>query len=195
MKTQNDNDQISQNYLESAGKLLRYYKSLGEGAIAQITDEQMHWTYNESSNSIAVIIRHIAGNSLSRWSDFLTSDGEKPWRNRDEEFEDPSASKLELLELWNKGWECLFNAIAQIKEEDLKRIVYIRNEGHTVLEAINRTLAHLPYHVGQIVFIAKTLTGNDWTTLSIAKGQSTGYNSGKFSDKKDIKFFTDGMKK
>jgi hypothetical protein len=142
------------NYLSSTRKLFRYYKSLGDKAIERVNQEQIHWQYNEQSNSVAVIIKHIAGNSLSRWTDFLNSDGEKESRNRDDEFED-TLSKDELVELWEKGWQCLFNAIDPLTETDLTRIIYIRNEGHTVTEAINRQLAHIPYHVGQMVLSRK----------------------------------------
>ncbi|MGZ3753346.1 MAG: DUF1572 family protein [Mucilaginibacter sp.] len=180
------------NYLSATLKLFRYYKSLADGAIAQVNDEQIHWQYNPDSNSIASIIKHIAGNSLSRWTDFLTDDGEKHWRNRDDEFEDTISTREELMSLWEKGWECLFDAIDPLTENDLVHIVYIRNEGHTVIEAINRQLAHLPYHIGQIVFIAKMITGEHWKSLSIPKGQSTTFNIGKFSVEKERKFFTKG---
>lgn len=184
---------MENNYLGSACKLFRYYKSLGDAVIDRVEEHGMHWQYNDESNSIAVIIKHIAGNSLSRWTDFLTSDGEKEWRNRDDEFEDTELNKQELAKLWEQGWKCLFDAINPLAESDLSRIIYIRNEGHTVLEAINRQLAHLPYHVGQMVFVAKMIKGSDWQSMSIAKGESQLYNKGKFaSDKKD-QFFTDGM--
>jgi hypothetical protein len=164
------------NYLSSIKKQFRYYQSVGYKAIEQVSEEQMHWQYNPESNSIAVIIKHIAGNSLSRWSDFLTSDGEKEWRNRDGEFEDTASSKAALVELWNKGWQCLYNAIDSLTEEDLLHIVYIRNESHTVIEAINRQLAHIPYHVGQIVYLAKMASGENWKSLTIPKGQSKTFN-------------------
>lgn len=179
------------NYLDSVRKLFRYYKTLGDKAMAQVSDEGFYWRYNDESNSIAVIVKHIAGNSLSRWTDFLTTDGEKQWRNRDGEFDDFHASREEILALWNKGWNCLFNAVDSLSVPDLQKIVYIRNEGHTVVEAINRQLAHLPYHVGQIVFIARMLCGTQWVSLSIPKGQSSVYNDEKFQQKKEKKFFTD----
>lgn len=182
------------NYLSSVRALFRYYKSLGDKTIAQVTEEQMHWQYNEESNSIAVIIKHIAGNSLSRWTDFLTADGEKQWRDRDEEFEDTVSSKEDVIALWEKGWQCLFDAIDKLTDEDLVRIVYIRNEGHTVIEAINRQLTHIPSHVGQIIFIAKMISGENWNSLSIPKGQSKTFNAGKFSVEKKRKFFTRGRK-
>ena len=162
-------------YLSSIKKQFRYYQPLGDKAIERVSEEQMHWQYNPESNSIAIIIKHIAGNSISRWSDFLTSDGEKEWRDRDEEFENATTSKAGLVELWNKGWHCLYNAIDPLTEEDLLLIVYIRNESHTVIEAINRQLAHLPYHVGQIVYLAKMVSGENWKSLTIAKGQSKAF--------------------
>ena len=121
------------NYLSSVKKQFRYYQSVGDRALTQVTEEQMHWQYNPESNSIAIIIKHIAGNSISRWSDFLTSDGEKDWRDRDEEFEDTSSSKDELIALWNKGWQCMYDAIDPLTEEDLLYTIYIRNEAHTVI--------------------------------------------------------------
>jgi hypothetical protein len=180
------------NYLSSVKKLFRYYKSLGDKAIEQINEEQMHWQYNQESNSIAIIIKHIAGNSLSRWSDFLTTDGEKEWRNRDDEFEETASTKEELIALWDKGWQCIYKAIDPLADDDLMRIVYIRNEGHTVVEAINRQLAHIPYHVGQIVFAAKMIAAQNWSSLSIPKGQSKTFNADKFSNEKQRKFFTKG---
>lgn len=173
----------SDNYLSSIKKQFRYYKSVGDRAIAQVTEEQMHWHYNDESNSIAVIIKHITGNSLSRWTDFLTSDGEKPARDRDEEFEDNTATKEELIELWNKGWDCLFNAIDPLTGDDLMHLIYIRNERHTVIEAVNRQLAHIPYHVGQIVYLAKMVSSEKWNSLTIPKGKSKEFNAGIFGRK------------
>lgn len=169
------------NYLSSVKKQFQYYKSVGDRSIERINEEQLHWSYNSDSNSIAVIIKHIAGNSISRWTDFLTSDGEKSSRNRDDEFEDTAESKEELLHLWNKGWDCLFNAIDPLTADDLVRTVYIRNEPHTVMEAINRQLAHIPYHVGQIVYIAKMVAADNWQSLTIPKGKSKEFNAGKMS--------------
>jgi len=180
-----------QTYLSSTKKLFAYYKKLGDDAMAQVADEKLFFQPNEDSNSIAIIVQHLAGNMLSRWTDFLTSDGEKDWRNRDAEFEQTISNKQDLLVFWNKGWQCLFDAINDLQEDDLNKIIYIRNEGHTVLEAINRQLAHYPYHVGQIVFLAKMLSTNEWKTLSIAKNKSKDYNQNKFSKEKDNSFFTD----
>lgn len=178
-------------YLESVKKQFLYYKMLGEKAFAQLEPEQLFTAVNDDTNSIAVIVQHLAGNMLSRWTDFLTSDGEKEWRNRDGEFELSIQDKDEMMALWNKGWECFLNAINPLKEEQLADIVYIRNEGHTVMEAINRQLAHYPYHVGQIVFYAKMLKNDAWTSLSIPKNASGSYNADKFSKEKSIKNFTD----
>jgi len=169
---------LAENYLLSIKKQFHYYKSVGDKAIARVSEEQLHWAYNNDSNSIAVIIKHIAGNSISRWTDFLTSDGEKDSRNRDDEFEDTASSKEELIELWNKGWDCLFNAISQLTADDLMRTIYIRNEVHTVMEAINRQFAHLPYHIGQIVYIAKMVAADGWQSLTIPKGKSKEFNAG-----------------
>jgi len=178
-------------YLESAKKQFLYYKLLGEKAIGQLENEQLFISMNEDTNSIAQIVKHLSGNMLSRWTDFLTSDGEKEWRNRDDEFVDTYKSKTELLENWNKGWDCLFNAINHLKPEQLSDIIYIRNEGHSVVEAINRQLAHYPYHIGQLVFYAKLLKKTEWESLSIPKNKSGDYNSEKFSKEKSIKNFTD----
>ena len=167
------------NYLSSVKNLFHYYKTLGDRALEKLNDEQIHWQYNQESNSVAIIVKHIAGNSLSRWTDFLTTDGEKPWRNRDQEFEDNLSSKEDLLALWDKGWQCIYNSIDTLTEDDLMHTVYIRSEGHTVIEVINRQLAHIPYHVGQIVYIAKMVAAENWSSLTIPKGQSKAFNAKK----------------
>jgi len=190
-----DMQNVGTNYLEGVKKLFRYYKSVGDKAMAQVTERGIHWRYNSDSNSIAVIVKHIAGNSISRWTDFLTADGEKPTRDRDDEFEDERMSKAEMLALWEQGWECLFTAIDPLTDADLLKIVYIRNEGHTVMEAINRQLAHLPYHIGQIVFAAKMISDDVWQSLTIPKGQSKTFNQDKFAAEKKDQFFTDGINK
>jgi len=189
---------VSEDFLRSANRQFLYYKTLGEKAIEQLEAEQLFVSLNEDTNSIATIIKHLHGNMLSRWTDFLTTDGEKEWRNRDGEFSDDTSTPLsatekksEVLKQWNQGWECLFNTLNSLKPEDLNKIVYIRNEGHTVLEAINRQLAHYPYHVGQMVFYAKILKKTEWTSLSIPKNKSKDYNSDKFSKDKSKKHFTD----
>lgn len=178
-------------YLESVKKQFLYYKMLGEKAIDQLEPHQLFVSVNEDTNSIATIIKHISGNMLSRWTDFLTSDGEKEWRNRDAEFENDLPSKDEVLVVWNKGWDCFLDALNSLKPEQLSDIIYIRNEGHTVIEAINRQLAHYPYHVGQIVFYAKQLKSGAWDSLSIPRNKSGNYNAEKFAKEKEIKNFTD----
>lgn len=182
-----------ESYLNSVVKQFKYYKMLGEKAMEQLQDEQLFRQYNEESNSIAILVNHITGNMLSRFTDFLIADGEKPWRNRDAEFTNPFNSKDELMNRWNEGWECLLKTLEQLFDADLERIVYIRNDGHTVIEAINRQLAHYPYHIGQMVFIAKMLKNGDWQTLSIARNKSADYNSRKFSQDKDRRHFTDDL--
>ena len=170
----------AQNYLESVLQQFNYYKSLGEKTFAQLSDEQFFWQYNAESNSIAMIVQHLHGNMLSRWTNFLTSDGEKEWRNRDAEFELAIKDRKELLAKWNEGWQCLLDAIVALTNEDLNKIVLIRAEEHTVAEAINRQLAHYPYHVGQIVFIGKMLTDDQWKSLTIPKGRSGAFNDKMF---------------
>ncbi len=175
---------ISDSYLESAKSQFIYYKTLGEKAINQLAEEQLFISTNEDSNSIATIVKHISGNMLSRWTDFFTSDGEKEWRNRDSEFEETIKTKEELMIFWNKGWDCFFELLFSLKPEQLSEIIYIRNEKHTVIEAINRQLAHYPYHIGQIVFYAKQLKNSEWESLSIKKNKSKNYNDEKFSQDK-----------
>jgi hypothetical protein len=183
--------EATESYLDSVKKQFLYYKMLGEKAMDQLEPEQFFVSLNEDTNSIATIIKHISGNMLSRWTDFLTTDGEKEWRNRDAEFENDLSSKEAVLITWNKGWDCFLETLNSLKPEQLSTIIYIRNEGHTVIEAINRQLAHYPYHVGQIVFYAKQLKNNSWDSLSIPKNKSTNYNAEKFSKEKEIKNFTD----
>lgn len=157
-------------------KRFEYYKSLGDKSFSQLSEDQIFWQYNEESNSIAVIVHHIAGNMLSRWTNFLTEDGEKPWRNRDEEFVNTFNTKDEVLEFWEKGWKCLFDALDQINEKNLYSTIYIRGEAHSVMDAVFRQLAHYPYHIGQIVYIAKMIKNEDWNTLSIARNKSREFN-------------------
>lgn len=178
-------------YLESVKKQMLYYKTIAEKAMEQLEDEQLFFSANEDTNSIAVIIKHMAGNMLSRWTDFLTTDGEKEWRNRDGEFEIGLETKEELMQLWKKGWDCFFDAINSLQPEQLSQIIYIRNEGQTAMDAINRQLAHYPYHIGQIVFYAKMLKTTEWNSLSIPKNKSNDYNADKFSKEKTLKHFTD----
>ncbi|QHS59879.1 DUF1572 family protein [Chitinophaga agri] len=170
-------------FLDSALKRLNYYKSLGDQTIAVLTGEQLHWQPEGAPNSIYLIIRHMSGNMRSRWTDFLHSDGEKPWRNRDTEFEEDDASVAAIRQLWEDGWTCMLDAIAALTPADLEKTVYIRSEPHIVLDAINRQLAHIPYHVGQIVYIGKMIKKDDWQSLSIPKGKSQDFNNDMFGKK------------
>jgi len=184
---------LSIDYLNSAKKQFTYYKLLGEQTINQLPDEALFWQYNLESNSISLIVKHLWGNMLSRWTDFLTTDGEKDWRNRDAEFEDDNRTRAELMDRWNAGWNCLLSTLDSLQEEDLQQEIFIRNMGHTVVEAINRQLAHYPYHVGQIVFIGKMALDSDWTSLSIPRGNSKNYNADKFAQPKRKEHFTDEL--
>jgi hypothetical protein len=158
-----------ENYLSSVKKQLSHCKKLAEGAIEQVNERELFWKFNDESNSIAIIIAHTAGNMISRFTDFLTSDGEKAWRNRDAEFENEEISRERLLLRWRQGWDCLYQAIDMLQPEDLKRIVTIRGEEHTVMDALQRQLSHVAYHVGQIVLIAKMIRDDKWKTLSIPR--------------------------
>jgi Protein of unknown function (DUF1572) len=167
---------FSTSYIEDSIALFRYYKKLGEGAIAQVTDEQLFTALNPEMNSIAIIVKHLAGNMRSRWTDFLTSDGEKPDRNRDCEFVDPVASREALMKCWEEGWQCLFSALAPLTDTDLTRRITIRGEPHSVMQAINRQVAHYSYHVGQTVFLAKQLQSANWKSLSVPRNKSAEFN-------------------
>jgi hypothetical protein len=180
-------------YKESVVKQFEYYKMLGDKTFEQIENKDIQWQYNSESNSIAIIVKHLVGNMLSRWTNFLSEDGEKDWRKRDSEFEYAYFTKDDMITAWAKGWDCLFAAITPLQEDDFERIVYIRNQGHTVTEAINRQLAHYSYHIGQIVFLGKMIKGNEWRSLSIPKGDSSKYNKNKFSKDKERKHFTDDL--
>ena len=170
-------------YLKTAIKRLKYYKDLAERAFAQLDDQDLHWKPTSESNSIAVIIRHIAGNMLSRWTNFLTEDGEKAWRQRDDEFEDHNLSKAELLAYWEKGWKCFLDTLSSLTPDDLLKTIYIRQETMPAIDAINRQLAHYPYHIGQILYIGRMLRNENWKNLSIPKGNSQQYNlSGEIKD-------------
>jgi Protein of unknown function (DUF1572) len=163
-------------YVADSLTLLQYYKGLVERALAQLPDEQLLAVLDGESNSIAVIVKHLAGNMRSRFTDFLTSDGEKAGRDWDAEFEDPPASRAELMALWDEGWRCVFAAIEPITEEDLGRSITIRGEAHSVMQAINRQVAHYSYHCGQIVLLAKHFKGDRWETLSIPRRRSGEFN-------------------
>lgn len=163
-------------FLNSSLKHLQYYKDLGNRSFNQLKDADFHFKPEKLSNSIATIICHMSGNMISRWTDFLTTDGEKEWRNRDTEFETNNLTTVQLLELWEKGWSCCLNSIKNLSEEDLLKTIHIRKEPLIVIDAINRQLSHLPYHVGQIVYIAKVITANKWNYLSIPPGKSQQFN-------------------
>ena len=180
-------------YLTSIIKQFEYYKSLGDKTIDTLNFDELQKEFTKDSNTIAIIVKHMVGNMLSRWTNFLTEDGEKTWRHRDLEFEGTYTTKEELFENWNTGWQCLFKAIKSLQETDLERIIYIRNQGHTATEAINRQLAHYSYHVGQMVFLGKLIKGENWQSLSIPKGDSSKYNDGKFSKEKERRHFTDDL--
>ncbi len=159
-------------YLEDSIALLRYYKRNAERAMEQVPDEHLFTSLGEESNSIAITIKHMVGNMRSRWVDFLTSDGEKPNRNRDSEFVDPPATRAALMALWEEGWACMFAALEPLHEDDLSRQITIRGEAHSVLQAINRQVAHYPYHVGQIVLLAKHFAGENWQALTVPRNKS-----------------------
>ncbi len=178
-------------FLSSVLKQFQYYKLLGDKTLVQLEDEALFYQVNSESNSIAIIVNHLWGNMLSRWTHFLESDGEKEWRNRDLEFEDVIKTREELLQRWEAGWKCLFDALEALSEDDLSRIVFIRNQGHSEMEAINRQIAHYAYHVGQITFLGKLMKGAEWQSLSIPKGGSKGYNEEKFAQDRKRTHFTD----
>jgi len=181
--------------LSSYQKQFAYYRHLGEGAMAQLNEEELFRDDAAGSNSVAVIVKHLSGNMKSRWTDFLTTDGEKSWRNRDDEFVADFDNKAELEKAWTEGWSVLEGAINGLEPKQLTNIIYIRNEGHTVAEAMNRQLAHYAYHVGQIVMLGKQLKGKEWKSLSIPKGDSKKFNDGKFSEDKGVRNFIDGLMK
>ena len=168
--------QFTKSYIEDSLALLRYYKKLGERAMEQVTDAQLFAQLDEESNSIAIIVKHITGNMRSRFTDFLTTDGEKPDRNRDSEFVDPPATREALLREWENGWTRVFQAIEPLTDADLGRTITIRGEAHSVMQAINRQIAHYPHHVGQIVLLAKHFAGDKWRSLSVPRNQSAEFN-------------------
>lgn len=158
-------------------KRFNYYKELGDKTFVQLSDSELFWTYSSESNSIATLVQHISGNMESRWTRFLTEDGEKTWRNRDREFETHLKSKAEVIAVWEKGWDILFKALNQIEDHQWQKTILIRGEQHSVLDAVLRQLAHYPYHIGQIIYIAKMLKNDHWQILSIAKNQSENYTA------------------
>src|SRR3954468_6554776 len=182
---------MTNDYLNSAKKMFAYYKILGEKTFEQLKEKDFSWQYNSESNSIATIVKHLRGNMVSRWTDFLYSDGEKSSRNRDDEFENNLRTKEEIINLWNEGWQCSMAALESLSVEDLTREIYIRNQGYKVVDAVNRQLAHYAYHVGQIVFIGKMICNDRWRSLSIPKGKSVQFNKDKFASPKREEHFTD----
>ncbi len=182
-----------ESYLISIRKQFEYYQSLGQKTMNQVSDEAIFYTINQESNSLAMLVKHLHGNMLSRWTNFLTSDGEKESRKRDQEFDNDLANAKAVQEKWDEGWNCLFAALDDLKDDDLEKIVYIRNMGHTVVEAINRQLAHYAYHVGQMVYLGKVIRNEEWASLSIPKGGSASYNEEKFSKEKRREHFTDDL--
>jgi hypothetical protein len=182
---------MEKDYLQSVRKQFEYYKMLGDKTFAQVSNDGLFWKQDEESNSIANIVKHLWGNMMSRWTDFKTTDGEKEWRNREGEFEDDIRSREEMLEKWEEGWKTLFSALDSVSAGELGEIIYIRNQGHTILEAINRQLAHYPYHIGQIVFIGKMVSEQDWVSLSIPRGGSKAFNEKKFEQPKSRGHYTE----
>jgi len=168
--------EFTTSYLRDSIEVFRQYKKLAERAMDQVKDEQLFIALDCESNSIAVIVKHMAGNMRSRWTDFLITDGEKPTRNRDSEFEDPPTTREALMAMWDGGWACLFAALAPLSDADLTRKVAIRGEAHSVMQAINRQLAHYPYHCGQIVFLAKHLSYGEWKALTVPRKGSAEFN-------------------
>lgn len=167
---------IAQTYLQVILKRFNNVKELGDGALAQLEGAELDWAYNEESNSVAVIVKHVSGNMISRWTDFLTTDGEKTTRNRDDEFINSLSTKEAILAVWEEGWQVFLDALAGITESDLQGYVTIRGEKLAVIDAIERQMAHYSQHIGQMIYIAKQVKGSEWQTLSIARGQSQAFN-------------------
>jgi Protein of unknown function (DUF1572) len=181
-----------QDYVNSAIKQFAYYRLIAETATERLSDEDFFKRSDPEANSVAIIMHHMGGNMISRWTHFLTEDGEKPNRDRDAEFEN-EISRDEVLKIWKNGWLILFETLESLTEDDLDKIIYIRNEGHTAVSAINRQLMHYGYHIGQIVTLSRQWVGPEWKSLSIAKNNSQGFNQEKFGQEKGIRHFTDGL--
>ncbi|MBZ5662307.1 MAG: DUF1572 domain-containing protein [Acidobacteriia bacterium] len=169
--------EFTSSYVKDATDVFRVYKRLGDRAMEQAPDKALFAALDAESNSIAIIVKHVAGNLRSRWTDFLTSDGEKPDRDRDSEFEAPPKTRAELMELWESSWKTLFDSLAGLNDADLTKTITIRGEAHSVMQAINRNITHTAYHVGQIVFLTKHLAGSKWTALTIPRGKSAQFNA------------------
>ena len=181
-------------YLENIKKQFQYYRLIGERTFEQLEEKDLFWQYNEESNSIAITVNHLWGNMMTRWTDFLTSDGEKEWRNRDREFESVIRSRKEMINKWNEGWDCVFEALNSVDESNFSTKVYIRNQEHSIVDAMNRQLAHYAYHVGQIVYVGRMIKGKNWNSLTIPKGKSREFNRAKFSKGKHGGHFSDDIK-
>lgn len=181
-------------YLASARNQFLYYKRLGEKTFAQLSDEQLFHRADAEANSIAIVVNHLRGNMRSRWTDFLTTDGEKEWRQRDSEFEDMLSTRAEMMARWEEGWQCLFDALATLNAGNFGTTVLIRNQAHTIVDAVNRQLCRYAYHVGQIVLLGRLQQGNAWQSLSIPRGGSTAFNEEKFARGAHGGHFTDDLK-
>lgn len=186
---------MSTTKLDAIIKQMEYYRLLGDKTILILSQDQLNWTYNETSNSIAMLINHISGNMLSRWTDFLTTDGEKAFRNRDAEFADGYYDRHELIKKWDQGWNFMLSSLRALTDEDLERTVVIRSQQQSAFDAIIRQVSHYPYHIGQLVFEGKMLMNTDWESLSIPKGGSKQYNEQKFSRPNSDTHFTDDFLK
>ncbi len=184
---------MEENYLNSVKNQFEYYKSLGEKTFDQLSEAELFWQFNSESNAIAIIVNHLWGNMKSRWTDFLSSDGEKSWRERDLEFESVISTKQELINKWDEGWKTLFEALDTVNKDNFETEIYIRNQSHSIVDAINRQLMHYAYHVGQIVYIGRMIKGDQWISLSIPKGKSAEFNQQKFSKGKHKGHFTDDL--
>ncbi|WP_428740216.1 DUF1572 family protein [Tenacibaculum sp.] len=173
-----------QEYIDNITTQFKSYKEVADKTIAQLEEKDLHWKYNEESNSIASIIIHMSENMLSRWTDFFTSDGEKDWRDRDAEFEPQDLTKEELIGHWEKGWNCLFSALYSLNEENFNQPIVIRNKQVKLIESITRQIAHFPYHIGQIAYVGKMILNDKWQTASIAKGKSKEFMQAQFENNK-----------
>ncbi|MEJ2615183.1 MAG: DUF1572 family protein [Ignavibacteriaceae bacterium] len=175
---------INEEYLHSIKINFEKYKAMGDKTFAQLEEKDFHYSPDEESNTIAVIIQHVSGNLISRFTDFLTSDGEKQTRNRDMEFEEQQLTQTELIKKWNDSWKVLLDTLNNLTNEDLSKTIYIRKEAHSIVDALNRSLTHTAYHIGQIVYLAKHIRKNSWKTLSIPKGKSVEFNKSMEAKKK-----------
>jgi hypothetical protein len=184
----------AESFLNSVRGIFEYYKSLGQKTMDQVTDDELFQEVVDGINSLAILVHHLSGNMKSRWTDFLTSDGEKSWRLRDAEFEDVLQTRKEVMKAWEEGWRCLFGALDSVNEDNFSQKVYIRNQAHSIPDAIHRQLGHYAYHVGQMVYLGKIFKGDEWESLSIPKGGSKAFNEKKLAQGKHGGHFTDDLK-